>query len=190
VELAIAHIGEYDPQLQKTLTAQIEKITATFGTRSRDDISVVVSRVVDYLQHSHDDLSQLEETALLGSPIQEQALDDNLLSNEMQAFLRMAQLIDQADPTNPMAAAEVAALREAMGQLLDLPAWQLKRLRLAVCYTGWVLVVTAVHAQTKPSCPLMPECSIASDATARRDRPNPHSPNRVVERHCHASVSV
>jgi DICT domain-containing protein len=158
VELAIAHIGGYDPQLQKTLTAQIEKITATFGTRSRDDISVVVSRVVDYLKHSHEDLSQLEETALLGSPIQEQALDDNLLSNEMQAFLRMAQLIDQADPTNPMAAAEVAAISEAMGQLLDLPAWQLKRLRLAGLLHGLgSSLVTAVHSQDEaPCCPLMP----------------------------------
>jgi len=30
-----------------------------------------------------------------------------------------------------MAAAEVAALAEMMGHLLDLPAWRLKRLRLA-----------------------------------------------------------
>ena len=49
----------------------------------------------------------------------------------MQAFLRMAQLIDRADAKNPLAAAEVATLSEAMGQILDLPAWQVKRLRLA-----------------------------------------------------------
>ncbi|HEY9663187.1 MAG TPA: HD domain-containing phosphohydrolase, partial [Allocoleopsis sp.] len=41
------------------------------------------------------------------------------------------QLIDQTDLNNPMAAAEVASLAEAMGQLVDLPAWQLHRLRLA-----------------------------------------------------------
>jgi DICT domain-containing protein len=131
VELAIAHIAHYDPDLEKSLTAQVEKIRAAFGTKQRDDIGAVVSRVVDYLQHSHEDLSHLGETQINAAPIQEQALDDNLISNEMQAFLRMAQLIDQADATNPMAAAEVATLSEAMGQLLDLPAWQLKRLRLA-----------------------------------------------------------
>jgi HD-GYP domain-containing protein (c-di-GMP phosphodiesterase class II) len=54
-----------------------------------------------------------------------------LVSNEIQAFLRMAQMIDAADITNPMAAAEVVALAETMGQLLDLPAWQTKRLRLS-----------------------------------------------------------
>ena len=43
----------------------------------------------------------------------------------------MAQLIDIADATNPQAATEVSALAEAMGQLLDLPSWQIKRLRLA-----------------------------------------------------------
>jgi DICT domain-containing protein len=158
MELAIAHIGRYAPDLQHALRAQVQKITAAFGTKQRDDISVVVSRVVDYLQHSHEDLSHLGETELFASPIQEQALDDNLLSSEMQAFLRMAQLIDQANPTNPMAAAEVAAMAEAMGQLLDLPAWQLKRLRLAGLLHGLgSSLVTAVHSQDEaPSCPLMP----------------------------------
>ncbi len=158
VELAIAHIGRYNPDLQQALTAQVQKIAAASGTKPRDDISVVVSRVVDYLQHSHEDLSHLGETELLAAPIQEQALDENLMSNEMQAFLRMAQLIDQADVTNPMSAAEVAALSEAMGQLLDLPAWQLKRLRLAGLLHGLgSSLVTAVHAQEDaPSCPLMP----------------------------------
>jgi DICT domain-containing protein len=131
VELAIAHIGRYDPELEKTLTAQVEKISAAFGTKQRDDMGAVVSRVVDYLQHSHEDLSHLRDDQPPAAPIQEDALDDNLISSEMQAFLRMAQLIDQSDARNPMAAAEVAALSEAMGQLLDLPAWQLKRLRLA-----------------------------------------------------------
>jgi DICT domain-containing protein len=131
VELAIAHIGHYNPELQQVLTAQVEQISAVSGTKQRDDIGMVVSRVVDYLHAGQEDLSHLGETELQGVPIQEEALDENLVSNEMQAFLRMAQLIDQADAKNPMAAAEVAALSEAMGQLLDLPAWQLKRLRLA-----------------------------------------------------------
>lgn len=159
VELAIAHIERYHPELQQALTAQLQKITDNLGTKPRDDISVVVSRVVDYLQHSHDDLSHVGEMQLFASPIQEQALDDNLISNEMQAFLRMAQLIDQSNATNPMAAPEVAALSEAMGQLLDLPAWQLKRLRLAGLLQGLgASLVSAVQSQDDaPSCPLIPE---------------------------------
>lgn len=158
VELAIAHIGGYNPDLQKVLTAQVQKITATYGTKPRDDIGVVVSRVVDYLQHSHEDLSHLGESELFAAPIQEQALDDNLLSNEMQAFLRMAQLIDQANAVNPSAAPEVASLSEAMGQLLDLPAWQLKRMRLAALLHGLGSeLVSAVQGQDEgPSCPLIP----------------------------------
>ncbi|HEY9651432.1 MAG TPA: DICT sensory domain-containing protein [Coleofasciculaceae cyanobacterium] len=131
VELAIAHIGDYDPDLQQALTAQVEAMTAAFGTKQRDDMAAVVSRVVDYLQNTQNELPHLGEAQPQVAPIHEQELDDNLVSNEMQAFLRMAQLIDQADASNPMAATEVATLAEAMGQLLDLPAWQLKRLRLA-----------------------------------------------------------
>lgn len=131
VELAIAHIGDYAPDLHQSLIAQVQAMTAAFGTRERDDMAAVVSRVVDYLQNTQNELSHIGETQSQVAPIHEQELDDNLVSNEMQAFLRMAQLIDQADARNPMAATEVATLAEAMGQLLDLPAWQLKRLRLA-----------------------------------------------------------
>jgi len=131
VELAIAHIARYDPDLAQTLKTQLQQITAAFGTKQRDDIAAVVSRVIDYLQTSHEDLSHLGEDQHHTPLIREYELDENLVSNEIQAFLRMAQLIDLADATNPMAAAEVATLSEAMGQLLDLPAWQIKRLRLA-----------------------------------------------------------
>jgi DICT domain-containing protein len=157
MELAIAHIGRYNPDLQQTLTAQIQKITAAYGTKPRDDIGVVVARVVDYLLHSQEDVSHLGEGELVAAPIHEQALDDNLVSSEMQAFLRMAQLIDQANTVNPLAAAEVAALSEAMGQLLDLPAWQLKRLRLAALLHGLgPSLVTAAHPPDEaPSCPLI-----------------------------------
>jgi DICT domain-containing protein len=121
VELAIAHIGRYDPQLQQHLSQQKEAMAAECGRCQRDDLGAVVSKIVDYLQTTHQNPQNPHG----------QALDDNLISNEMQAFLRMAQLIDQADAANPMAAAEVASLAEAMGQILDLPAWQTKRLRLA-----------------------------------------------------------
>ncbi len=127
VELAIAHIQDYDPALAANLTSRLESITQEFDSQQQDDLSAVVSRVVGYLQTCHNNLHQ-PQTANY-SFVQE--LDDNILSNEMQAFLRMAQILDHADTLNPMAATEVAALGEAMGQLLDLPAWQIKRLRLS-----------------------------------------------------------
>ncbi|MGK7902452.1 MAG: DICT sensory domain-containing protein [Hormoscilla sp.] len=120
VELTIAHIGSYNKELEQKLTAQLQGMTS--GQMSGHDVGKVVSRVVNYLQASQQDLPDASDR---------QVLDDNLVSNEMQAFLRMAQLIDRADARNPLAAAEVATLSEAMGQILDLPAWQVKRLRLA-----------------------------------------------------------
>lgn len=119
VKLAIEHIQGYNPQLAQQLREQVQQIQQTY-LETRDDLGIVVTKVVQYLQLYQENL-----------PLSEQHLDHNLLSNEMQAFLRMAQLIDQADPLNPNTAAEVAALSEAMAQLLDLPAWQIKRLRLA-----------------------------------------------------------
>lgn len=156
MDLAIAHIGGYDPELQQALKTQIKTITSAYGTKPQDDIGLVVTRVVDYLQHSQEDVSHLGETELFASPIHEQELDDNLVSSEMQAFLRMAQLIDQANAANPLAAAEIAALAESMGQLLDIPSWQLKRLRLAALLHGLgSSLMTAVHSQDEaPSCPL------------------------------------
>jgi DICT domain-containing protein len=123
VELAIDHIHTYNPQLADKLHQQVAQIQqATPTTKDDQGIAVTkaVTKVVQYLQVYQDDL-----------PHSDQHLDHNLLSNEVAAFLRMAQLIDQADPNNPHAAAEVAALAEALGQLIDLPAWQMKRLRLA-----------------------------------------------------------
>ncbi|MDB9315765.1 DICT sensory domain-containing protein [Spirulina sp. CS-785/01] len=125
VELAIAHLQAYDPTLGEKLSGQVERMIAEFGHCQRDDLNAVVSKVVGYLQDGHSDREK-GATGVFTS-----ALQDNLMSNEMQAFLRMAQLIDQADATNPNAASEVASLSEAMGQILDLPAWQIKRLRLA-----------------------------------------------------------
>ena len=128
VELAIAHIASYNPSLAATLTSKVESMTQKFGAQQQDELSAVVSRVISYLQTCHKNLHQPQETANYNFF---QDLDDNILSNEMQAFLRMAQILDHADTLNPMAATEVAALGEAMGQLLDLPAWQIKRLRLS-----------------------------------------------------------
>ncbi|WP_413200873.1 DICT sensory domain-containing protein [Nostoc piscinale] len=121
-ELAIAHIQQYNPELAAKLITHKEAIQSRLA--APEDLSTVVSRVVDYLQTGQESLS-------IPTAPRQQALDRNLVSNEIQAFLRMAQLIDIADINNPMAAAEVVALSEAMGQLLELPAWQIKRLRLA-----------------------------------------------------------
>jgi DICT domain-containing protein len=131
IELAIDRIGEYDRQLQDNLLQQVQKIEVESGSCQRDDLGRVVAKVVDYLETSHQDLQQSEQNSVF---VATDALDNNLLSNEMQAFLRMAQIVDITDLSNPMAASEVSALAEAIGQFLDLPAWQIKRLRLA----GWL----------------------------------------------------
>lgn len=125
IELAIAHLRTYNPALADTLTNHIQAIVST-PIEQRDPLEAIVPRVVDYLQESH-----ISSTANHHTVEQPQILDSNLLSNEVQAFLRMAQLTDQADALNPNAAAEVATLVEAMGQFLDLPVWQLNRLKLA-----------------------------------------------------------
>ena len=150
VELAIAHIGRYNPELQQQLQAHQQAIAAATPTAEPDDLTDIVSRVVDYLQTSQLDVS-------MSASEQQAALDDNLISNELQAFLRLSQLLDLADTENQMAAAEVAALAETIGQLLDLPAWQLKRLRLAgLLHRIAPLSVNVQYSNEAPSCPLAP----------------------------------
>jgi len=121
-ELAIAHIEPYNAELANKLKAHKQTIQPSLATS--ENLSAVVSRVVDYLQTGQENLS-------IPTAANKQSLDRNLVSNEIQAFLRMAQLMDMADVSNPMAAAEVVVLCEAIAQVLDLPAWQVKRLRLA-----------------------------------------------------------
>jgi DICT domain-containing protein len=170
-ELAIAHIHRYDSKLQQSLTAQVEAIAtlaqnqeARCNQPSADSLGEIVFRVVDYLQTSQHNLAQPASSASDAH----QGLDNNLVSNELQAYLRVAQLIDQSDVSNPMAAAEVATLAEVMGQLLDLPAWQLHRLRLAGLLHRMAFLQTfesdltseTVHYDDAPgvplSCPLVP----------------------------------
>ncbi|MEY2832254.1 MAG: hypothetical protein RLZZ574_1512 [Cyanobacteriota bacterium] len=127
VELAIDHVSKYDPKLAQMITSKVAKMTAESATRQRDDLDAVVSQVIKYLQDSHNTLNQPQTGNFQGF----QDLSENIVSNEMQAFLRMAQLLDATDVSNPMAASEVASMAEAMSQLLDLPAWQAKRLYLS-----------------------------------------------------------
>jgi DICT domain-containing protein len=150
-ELAIAHIRQYNPQLAQKLSTQKESIQPAIG--SPQDIGTVVTSVINYLK-----LGQ-------SSVISHKDLDSNLVSNEIQAFLRMGQVLDLSDVNNPMAAAEVVAIGETIGQLLDLPAWQIKRLRLASLLhrldplktTEPILTPTT---ETAPSCPLMPGAQV------------------------------
>ncbi|MDE5115192.1 MAG: histidine kinase, partial [Trichodesmium sp. St15_bin1_1] len=55
----------------------------------------------------------------------------NINANKLQAFLRMAQKVDERDQANSIASLQVAALSETLGQMLDLPTLNLRRLRLA-----------------------------------------------------------
>ena len=128
VELAIDHIKGYKPDLAELLTEKVARMTDEHGIKQRDDLDAVVAQVVKYLQESRKDLHHPEKAANFNGF---KDLNENIVSNEMQAFLRMAQLLDATDVSNPMAASEVAAMAEAMSQLLDLPAWQAKRLYLS-----------------------------------------------------------
>ena len=128
IELTIDHVKGYRPELAEQLTQKVAQMSHVYGLRQRDDLDAVVSQVVKYLQDSQKNLHHPEKASNFQGF---KDLDENIVSNEMQAFLRMAQLLDATDVSNPMAASEVAAMAEAMSQLLDLPAWQAKRLYLS-----------------------------------------------------------
>jgi DICT domain-containing protein len=168
VELAIAHVGTYNLDLQAKLTQQLQAILTARATLPPQPLETVVSTVVSYLQKGQADLGINPDAA---------RLDDNLLSNELQAFLRMAQMIDDLAPENPKAPAEVAALAEMMGQLLDLPGWQLKRLRLAgiLHRLGPMQGAESLFSPSRPlqseypSCPLT--CALEPGAQALRTMP-------------------
>ena len=121
-ELVIAHIKDYHPELGLKLSQYKQAIHPAICPG--EEVATVVYRVVDYLKTGQGNLPIITAS-------HQKFLDCNLVSNEIQAFLRMAQLIDLADTRNPLATSEVASIAETMGQLLDLPAWQIKRLRLA-----------------------------------------------------------
>jgi DICT domain-containing protein len=173
-ELAIAHIEKYNPELANKLSTHKQAIQAAII--SPKDVGAVVTRVVDYLQTGQDNLTI--------PPV----LDRNLVSNEIQAFLRMAQLLDLADINNPMAASEVVAIAETMGQLLDLPAWQIKRLRLAALLhridplqrTESLLTPGAStnYQKDAPSCPLT--CPLVPGAQILRTMPRLRAVAQII----------
>ncbi len=124
IAISADHIGRYAPQLQAEIEEKLAKIDDEASTKT-EEVGNVVMRVVEYLQGGDRQVDATESFKFADS------LSQNLVSNELQAYLRMAQLADLADPTNPLGAAEVASLSEMMGQFLDLPVWQMQRLRLA-----------------------------------------------------------
>jgi DICT domain-containing protein len=162
IAIAADHIGRYAPQLQADLTARLANVDAEAASKTQA-VSDVVMRVVEYLQggdgaafQGNRKVAQTETFKLAD------ALSQNLVSNELQAYLRMAQLADLADPTNPLAAAEVASLTEMIAQFLDLPVWQMQRLRLASLLHRIAPVqfeaseLPAEPAHEGDSCPLHP----------------------------------
>ncbi|MBJ7297884.1 MAG: metal-dependent phosphohydrolase, partial [Dolichospermum sp.] len=104
-ELAIAHIKDYHPELALKLSQYKQAIHPAICPG--EEVATVVSRVVDYLKTGQGNLPVLTAS-------HQKFLDRNLVSNEIQAFLRMAQLIDLADSRNPVAASEVASVAETM----------------------------------------------------------------------------
>jgi HD-GYP domain-containing protein (c-di-GMP phosphodiesterase class II) len=97
------------------------------------DLTGVVNRIVAYLQTSQQELVTVNRQTRELRDLEGQALklSRNLAASKLQAFLRMAQKVDNNDPFNPHASLQVAALAETLGQILDLPTLQLRRLRLA-----------------------------------------------------------
>ncbi|MBL1208839.1 HD domain-containing phosphohydrolase [Geminocystis sp. GBBB08] len=97
------------------------------------DLTGVVSRIISYLQTSQQELVTVNRQTRELRDLEGQALklSRNLAASKLQAFLRMAQKVDNNDPFNSYASLQVAALAETLGQILDLPTLQLRRLRLA-----------------------------------------------------------
>lgn len=151
IEISANHIGKYAPNIQADLIGKLADIDAAASTKT-GEVGNVVMRVVEYLQGGDENVAKTETFKLADS------LSQNLVSNELQAYLRMAQLADLADPTNPLAAAEVASLSEMMGQFLDLPVWQMQRLRLASLLhrIAPAQFDQETQAQEGDSCPLNP----------------------------------
>jgi DICT domain-containing protein len=125
-------MGPYNPPLAERLSQIQGQITSTPAS-GKVDLTEVVNRIVSYLQSSQQELVTVKRQTkeLLDLEGQARKLNRNLAANKLQAFLRMAQKVDETDPTNPLASLQVAALAEILGQILDLPTLQLRRLRLA-----------------------------------------------------------
>lgn len=131
-KILIDRMRPYDSALADQLTAHYNALKNNLsGTPT--DLSGVVSRIVNYLQSSQQQLVTVSRQTRELWELEGQAfkLNRNLAANKLQAFLRMVQRIDERDLANPAASLQVSALAETLGQLIDLPTLQLRRLRLA-----------------------------------------------------------
>ncbi len=130
--ILIQRMAPYDEVLAQTLTQCQQNIAKTPSDKTVD-LSSVVSRIVSYLQTSQEKLVTVQRQTREMWELEGQALriNRNLSANKLQAFLRMAQRVDERDRYNPVASLQVAALAETLGQLIDLPTLSLRRLRLA-----------------------------------------------------------
>ena len=131
-EILIERLRPYNAALADTLVRQQQEIESALSTAPAD-LSGVVNRIVTYLQSSQAQLVAVSRQTreLWELEGQAQRLNRNLTANKLQAFLRMAQRVDERDRDNPVASLQVSALAETLGQILDLPTLQLRRLRLA-----------------------------------------------------------
>ena len=130
--ILIERLHPYNPSLAADLSRQQQEISQNINPIPTD-LTGVVSRIVTYLQTSQQQLVTVSRQTRELSDLEGQAsrLNKNLAANKLQAFLRMAQKVDERDIDNPLASLQVAALAEMLGQLLDLPTLRLRRLRLA-----------------------------------------------------------
>lgn len=131
-EILIERFRPYNPKLADRLLQQHHQILET-PCNQVPDLSGVVSRIVSYLQASQQELVTVNRQTRELWELEGQAkrVSRNIQANKLQAFLRMAQRVDERDPYNPCASLQVSALCETIGQILDLPTLQLRRLRLA-----------------------------------------------------------
>ena len=131
-EIVIQDLRSYDSVLADRLIQMHQAIKASTHT-APVDLSGVVSRIVSYLQTSQEKLVTVSRQTREFRELEGQAqrMSRNLSANKLQAFLRMAQRVDERDQANPVASLQVSALAETLGQILDLPTLKLRRLRLA-----------------------------------------------------------
>jgi DICT domain-containing protein len=130
--ILIERMRPYNNSLGDRLV-QLQQQIATTPSNRPVDLTGVVSRIVTYLQTSQQQLITINRQTRELSELEGQALriNRNLAANKLQAFLKMAQRVDERDKDNPVASLQVSALAETIGQILDLPTLRLRRLRLA-----------------------------------------------------------
>lgn len=131
-DIVIERMRRYSPELADSLHTKQQSMKAS-PHAVPVDLTSVVSRIVNYLQDSQEHLITANRQTRELWELEGHALriNRNLTANKLQAFLRMAQRVDERDPDNPVASLQVAALAETLGQILDLPTLRLRRLRLA-----------------------------------------------------------